>query len=249
MEEATNSLPVVSTIRSAANRLWDARKSLFQLLVLAGLVNGFLNWMLFASSENYTSTSFLADAAKVLVYTVLAVRVHRLVLGAENSGLGLVRWTSRETRFLGWLLVVYCCVVLIFAVLALLMGVLGAMASMPQAGWWWMAPLMFIAALPAAFLFVRLSVLLPATAVDQRRTIAWAWALTEGNGWRLVLVLCLVPMLLATLMPVFEVSSLLGWVTLGLLLAVLTAFEIAILSVAFKSLGGLCEDQEALVAA
>lgn len=248
METTTYFLPVVSTIKSAANRLWDARTSLFWLLVLAGLANGFLNWIAFASSENITSKSFLAGAAQVLVYTVLAVRVHRLVLCAENAGQGLVRWTGRETRFLGWLVIVYFYLVLIFALLALLVGAVGAIAHLPEAGWWW-GTLMFIASLPAAYLFVRLSILLPATAVDQRRTIAWAWALTEGNGWRLVIVLWLVPMLLSTLMPVLEVSSLLGWLAWDLFMAVLTSFEIAILSAAFKSLGGFYEEQEALAAA
>ncbi|OZA30244.1 MAG: hypothetical protein B7X93_03970 [Hydrogenophilales bacterium 17-61-9] len=249
METTTNFLPVVSTIKSAANRLWDARKSLLWLLVLAGLASGFLDWIVFASSENIMRKSFLVGAAQALVYTVLAVRVHRLVLCAENAEQGLVRWTGRETRFLGWLVVVYCYLVLIFALLALLMGAVGVMALLPQAGWWWGATLMFLASLPAAYLFVRLSVLLPATAVDQRRTIAWAWALTEGNGWRLVIVLWLVPILLSTLLPVLEVSSLLGWLAWDLFMAALTSFEIAILSVAFKSLGGFYEEQEALAAA
>lgn len=249
MEATTNFLPVVSTIKSAANRLWDARKSLFWLLVIAGLANGFLDWVAFVLFENNTSKSFLALAAQALVYTVLAVRVHRLVLGAESSAQELVLWTGRETRFLGWLLVVYCYVVLIFALPALLVGAVGVMARMPQDGGWWMALVAFLAPLPAAYLFVRLSILLPATAVDQRRTIAWAWALTEGNGWRLVIVLWLVPMLLSTPMSVLEVSSLLGWLARDLLVAVLTSFEIAILSVAFKSLGGFYEEQEALAAA
>lgn len=248
METTTNFLPVFSTIKSAANRLWDARKSLFWLLVIAGLANGFLDWIAFVLFENNTGKSFLASAAKVLVYTVLAVRVHRLVLGAENSAQEFVRWTSRETRFLGWLLVVYCYLVLVFAAPALLMGIVGVMALVPRDGWW-MTLVAFLAFLPAAYLFVRLSVLLPATAIDQRRTIAWAWALTEGNGWRLVIVLWLVPMLLSTLTPVLEASSLLGWLAWDLLIAVLTAFEIAILSVAFNSLGGFYEEQEALAAA
>jgi hypothetical protein len=249
METTTNYLPVVSTIKSAANRLWDARQSLFWLLVIAGLANGLLDWVAFVLFENNTSKSFLALAAQALVYTVLAVRVHRLVLGAENAEQGLVRWTGRETRFLGWLLVVYCYVVLIFALPALLVGVVGVMARMPQDGGGWMALFAFLASLPAAYLFVRLSVLLPATAIDQRRTIAWAWALTEGNGWRLVIVLWLVPMLLSTPMSVLEASSLLGWLARDLFVVVLTSFEIAILSVAFKSLGGFYEEQEALAAA
>lgn len=251
MDTTTNSLPVVSIIRSAASGLWGERKALLWLLVLAGLANGFLDWVSFASSENSTSNGFLAGTAKVLVYTVLAVRVHRIVLAAENTVLGLVRWTGRETRFLGWLAVIYCYLVLVFAAPAIILGAVGAFELVPQGGWWWMALVMFFASLPAAYLFVRLSVLLPATAIDQRRTIAWAWALTDRHGWRLVILLWLVPMSLSIIVPEFDISSLglLGWMAADLIFATLTAFEIAILSVVFRSLGGFYKEQESLIAA
>lgn len=254
MEVAGGFLPVIRTIKSAASQLWAGRIALFWLLVLVGLANGVLDWTSSAASENDTSRKLLAVALSVLVYTVLAVRVHRLVLGADSSVRLSVRWSGRETRFLGWLVVVCCYLIVVFVALALLADTVSAMALVPQ-GEWWVLIIMFFGSLPTAYLFVRLSVLLPATAIDQRRTFAWAWTLTKGNGWRLVVLLWFIPMLLSillpafVLMPVFRVSSMLGWMALDLFLAVVTAYQIAVLSVAFQTLGGHCEAREALVAA
>jgi hypothetical protein len=93
--------------------------------------------------------------------------------------------------------------------------------------------------LPGAYLCARLSMLLPATAVDKRQDMGWAWALTKGNGWRLVALLWLLPFAYAYLMPEWDtVETPIIYLLAHIVVSATTAFEVTLLSAAFKILGG-----------
>lgn len=51
----------------------------------------------------------------------------------------------------------------------------------------------YLVDLPGVYVMSRISILLPATSVDQRHDLTWAWDVTKRNGWRLVLVVSLLP--------------------------------------------------------
>lgn len=252
MQAMNGSLGVVDTITTAVNQLWAERKTLARLLILAGFVNGLLDWGLATLVESHGwGWYYVLAVLHTLVYTVLAVRVHRLVLGVPNPIQGIVRWSGRETKFLGWLVVVYFYFFLImvaFGVVAsVVAGIVGVLPSANDS--WGMALGVVLVSLPAAYLLARLSVLLPAIAIDQKRNLAWAWSLTEGNGWRLVLILWVLPMLVSALLPEVEMSGLIESTAWSLFLGVSTAIQIALLSVAFKGVGGFTELQEAVPSA
>lgn len=175
---------------------------------------------------------------QILIYTLLAVRVHRIVLAGRSVKQNWFRWTWRETRFLGWLIVVYFFWTLIMAPIVAGVGVASDFKLVSQ-GVWVDALALTLATVPNAYVFVRLAFLLPATAVDQKRNLRWAWELSKANGWRLVVLLWVLPMLIPLMLQYWEPSNFVDFVAWEMAYGVITVFEVAVLSVAFKSLGGM----------
>jgi hypothetical protein len=99
----------------------------------------------------------------------------------------------------------------------------------------------FVLMIPGDYVMARLAVLLPATAIDERHTMRWAWDITANNGWRLTVVVALLPMLLDTLHALVDLK---GHLAVEFLVAVLryavVAVEIAVLSIAFRFLSQEC---------
>jgi len=250
MQAMNGSLGVMDTITAAVNQLWAERKIVAWLLILVGFVGGLLDWGFSkVLGDNENGWLYVLAVINTMIYTVLAVRVHRLVLGVENPVQGVVRWTRRETKFLGWLVVVYFYYFFLVAVaFGVVAGIIGTLLPF-EVDAWLVATLAALVLLPAAYLSARLSVLLPAIAIDQKRNLAWAWALTEGNGWRLVWLLWVLPILVSALLPDAERTSFIESAALGLFFGVFTAIQIALLSVAFKGMGGFTELEEAIPSA
>lgn len=244
-------LPLVHTVRAATMGLWANKGTLCNLIALVALVTSVFEWL---AAEMVARDSFfglfILGAVRVGVYTCLAVIVHRLVLQADLSHdlkFPYFRWTKRETRFLGWLVVVYFYLALVFVAVGVVSGALGGLWVSADSAPAWVWQLVFLLiSLPAAYLFVRLSVLLPATAVDQKRDMAWAWGLTEGNGLRLVVLMWLFPMLVSGAIPEIAIEYYFFQFAWNFALGFITAIEISVLSVAFKSMGGLLIEESGL---
>ena len=226
-------LRLLDTIKFATEQIWKNRIAISKLIVFSGLVNGLIAWLMLNQADPPVTVwvyAFLAGG----VYTLLAVNVHRLILKANNQVV-LYPWTWRETRFMGWLVLIYFYFGLLFV-----LGV--AVISLPSGyvlfknGGWTDELLWALVTLPSGYLVVRLSLLLPATALDRRHRMTWAWKLTEGNGWRLLALLWLLPMLISSAIPdmASDVSAL--FVAWHILIAIGTALEIALLSAVFNTL-------------
>ena len=54
------------------------------------------------------------------------------------------------------------------------------------------------------YVFSRLVPMLPATAIDYDPDIYWAWDVSSGNGWRLVLIICALPFLTGALVSLLN---------------------------------------------
>lgn len=93
--------------------------------------------------------------------------------------------------------------------------------------------------MPAAYICARLSLLLPPIALDRKFKLAWTWALTKGNGLKLATLLWVLPFVFSLLYSGWQTGSPVMYLALNLVLSTLTAFEVALLSVAFKTLGGM----------
>src|SRR5712671_2333716 len=53
--------------------------------------------------------------------------------------------------------------------------------------------------IPASYVLARLCLVFPATAIDRPVNLKWAWRLTERNGWRLVVVVAVLPWIISYL--------------------------------------------------
>ena len=96
----------------------------------------------------------------------------------------------------------------------------------------------FLASLPALYLVARLSLVFPATAIDRPASLRWAWRTSRGNGWRLVVVVTVLPWLVSHLVGLLyrDEATAAEVVLLTVTGTALFALEIAALSVAYREL-------------
>lgn len=142
-----------------------------------------------------------------LLFTVLAVACHRLVLlGPTASTLSpALRWGARETRFLLRLLVLgvlYSVIQLAVTLVVLNFLTLSFRVMSRQPGSagmdvGWLRPGEYLALLISTSFLARLSLALPATALDVPTSFREAWRLSAGNGWRLLVIVGVFPWLLS----------------------------------------------------
>jgi len=178
-----------------------------------------------------------------LVATVMAaVASHRTILLGEVgvSGLPVLRWSHRETSFFAWTLFVslsalFILIPFLLAGFFLMPVLVEYLVPLGPVGW-------FTALMPifvfAAFFVARWSLVLPAVALDEREgSFKWAWQLSKGNAWRLMLLILLLPVLAGFFKDWVDGS---GSILLALLLDPLWVaagvLEIGVLSLSYKFL-------------
>lgn len=180
---------------------------------------------------------FLYCGPFALFFTLFAVTCHRLVLLAPRrlGGIPAPSWSARESRFLFWVVTLW----LIYLVVWWL-GLLVAGNVWPRDGdlRGWFEVIEFVASLPALYLVARLSLVFPATAIDRGASLKWAWRTSRGNGWRLVVVVMVLPWLVSRLVGLLyrEQATAVEIVLLTVLGTALFALEIAALSIAYREL-------------
>ncbi len=199
----------------------------------------------FTIAENYFILTMLRDLpirwlagvsmvldglSQGLVFTLLAIACHRMILLEEqkNRWTEFFRWSHRETRFFIWSFLIYIVVILIMLPLGMVSLVIiksglriisdyfanEGIKIMGFRVW----ALGFFSTMYFLFLYLlsRVSLVLPVTAIDGNPTIPWAWDLSAGNGWRLTLIVGMIPFLallgfflkvLETLLPTFSILS------------------------------------------
>jgi hypothetical protein len=228
-------LPVTNIVRESVLVVWLKRGRLCRALAGTGLTLAALDMAQNAVDRLDWQLNFLLVFLNAMVFTLFAVTCHRIVLlsEAETPVFGIHSWSQRETRFLGWTVTSAFYFMMIGLAMAMFADVFSP-SSFKHKG---LSPLFYAALIPGAYVFARLSVLLPATAVDERRDIKWAWDATSSNGWRLVLVVTLLPGVLGTAVSFFEMRQYPIVEFVGHFLSyALVAIEIAVLSVSFRFL-------------
>ncbi len=176
-----------------------------------------------------------------VVITPFAIACHRLFLMNDESVpvYGIIKWSSRELWFLVKLIVVSFASFGTFALSATVIGaIVFNLFTMPDLPNKWTPWLLESFRIPAAYLTARLSLILPATALDQKSDISWAWQLSHGNGWRLAVVVCGLPWLFKVLHGfVYPDEPTVVHVTLNLVIVyMLLIIEIALLSFSYKEI-------------
>jgi hypothetical protein len=233
-------LPVGKILMGAFLVPWWNRKAFTRALAvpLALLATLVLTWY-FTAKLLPAFVNILLCLVYVALFTLFAVTTHRLVLlnpdaVAKNSVPG---WTRREGLFLGWMVGAWLLFIFaFFVVLTIAVNAVGfAFEDVMKTHLGWIET---VAKVPALYLFARLSPLLPATAVDRRVDLRWAWELTRGNGWRLMVVVGVLPWALSWVTPLLYRSdaTTVELVVLTVAGIALFAIEIAALSIAYREL-------------
>jgi hypothetical protein len=231
-------LPIIKIVFDAFH-IWQKRGRLARAMFIPGVALLILSvfW-----SYRWQDTGTYEQMAWVFLYAVVftpfAVTCHRLMLMGDESipRFGITLWTAREARFFGWLLAGW---VLSFLVTVLGIMILGAILAnlfeIPRDWWQW---LIIGFQILGTYVLARVTLMLPAIALDIRPTLAQTWHLSDGNGWRLAIVLGGLPWLLRAFQTVLasDEVSLVAIVLSSLLFCSLLVVEIAAVSLSYRYL-------------
>lgn len=205
-------------------------------------IAGRLAWDLPVWDSSFT-TQISLHLAQALIFSWLAITLHRLVLLDEGSaGIHFTLPNGlRVVRYVGVIVAFWATYLLIYS--ALLNGV--AFASglsyvaegevRDDSAWRW---IFWVTGVAALFPMARAALVLPATAVDEPLNLRAAWRRSRHNTTRLVIIIGVLPYALTT----FE-----GWllshsdssIANGIVIAlscVLAIIEVVALSLAFGAL-------------
>jgi hypothetical protein len=136
------------------------------------------------SLEELKVLGYIQFVVWLLLYSIFAMSCHRVILLGEASlpsRFGIY-WTMRETRFLGWVILVgtiYMLMTFPFQVAALYVQP----EFNPRLITW------YVPVLLATYIDGRISMVLPATAVGERSSIIESWRLTRGKGLHIMAAL------------------------------------------------------------
>jgi len=196
-------LPVVEVIRDTFQFVWDKRARMLRALLIPAVL------MLVAEQAFTFANDDPLKWAQVFIitaiYVLFAITCHRLALMGDQGvpDYGLRTWTQREWRYLGWAIVLITIGVFFFFVINSL--VVSIVTRLIKAGVKIetiqpFESFVLLACTPILYLFSRFSVLYPAISLDQSVSAASAWRLTAHNGWRMAMVVCLLPWVLSFLL-------------------------------------------------
>jgi hypothetical protein len=170
---------------------------------------------------------------------MFAVTCHRLVLLDPQAVASRIapRWSSRETRFFMWMVLVWAVFLgTVWGLSMLMLNTWVAWVEVPERAWFdWTV---LAAKVPAFYLVARISPVFPATAIDRKVDIRWAWRLTANNGWRLVLLVAVLPWVISHAVGLLYRGdpSVLETVVLTFVACALFAVEVAAISLAYREL-------------
>lgn len=185
-----------------------------------------------------------------LGFSLFAVTCHRLILidGIDRYKSFKAKPGYRELRFLLWVMVIY-------AIKSILENITMAIALNASGGVFvedagrisdWIKQ---ISSIPALYVFARLSLAFPATAIDRNSGLKWSWTRTHGNGWRIFIVVGLFPWLTGMVIWFMwrEEASVVEQVVLSIVAYIGLSIEIIALSFTYKELAKQYAPEEQLI--
>jgi hypothetical protein len=198
-------LPVRSILSDTFRIPFQHAGAFFKPLVLPGLalVVLTLGWQL-THGQMSVAVGWLLYAIYGVIFTIFAINCHRVVLlGPSPDTLApKLVWGLRESRFLGW--VILLAIVLAAGRLLFIVVLLNAesllsfvLTSRSRLGLTWLKWSEFLSYGPVAYVVARLSLVLPATAIESKTSLRSAWKGSARNGWRLVLIVGALPWVLS----------------------------------------------------
>jgi hypothetical protein len=223
----------------AAWRYWGLRRELLAVMIIPIAAFVAIDVGALVLDMKGTVAQYAHWACYLVVSALAAISCHRVLLLGPVSvpKFGVGQLGTRELRFIAALL--FLCLIprilqpLTDLVLTSTTGIGDSEGERRS------LILTIISWLPGSYFFARLAFMLPSIAVDARVRLTEAWHLSSANGWRLTLLIVLIPWLM----------RLLEWATTALIadytgrtIAISTLYglflplEIALLSVSYRHL-------------
>ena len=231
-------LDVMATVSEAYRGAWTHFSDMFRLIWLPGAIYIlFAVATLFVDPKQDTFVIMLLELGSLFLWPIIAVAWHRFILlGDEPAGRIHFTFGRREARFL---------LVTIMLSLFMLPGLLCFMlaGAMVQAEGSSLSSVVAVIGLAleiaGIFFFVRLSLLLPAVAVDEAVNAGRMLERTKGNFWRLlgVAILAALP-LLAIIILLNALPLALKAVGSAIVMLFYAIVNVAVLSIAYRELTG-----------
>lgn len=196
-------LPVVDLLKDAFDLLWQkravvARIFLPLIVILAALdvVNALL-----PDEQRFLSVRIGLVVFAAVLSVLMATTAHRFTLLDGQADIkALRRLDKSDVRYFLRLLQMALIVMVLISALAL--SVIVLLAPEDEL----VALIIILAVIPALYVWSRLSITLPEIALGKYSSLKRALAMSHGNGWRLTLVVFVVPILL--MLPFIGVAML-----------------------------------------
>ena len=217
-------LPLGRTLLGAFALLLERRAALAHAVVLPFVAFTLMNgWSVVAPDAANAALPVLL-VLRLALMTLFAVTVHRLILEGANTvpAYGIGPFGLREIRYLGWSLVQGLAVAVV-AIAAVPLIALNQLFGM------------VVALIAGAWLVGRVALALPEIALERPLDVSAVWALGQGTGFTLALIVVGVPMFGAVLMYPFAASGSFVLQTVGVAGSLLTmAWAVASLALAWQ---------------
>ena len=185
-------ISIEKIIVAAAGVTWYQRKALLKVFVLPALfLSIIINIITFLKLGIF---SVLFIIVIYFLFIPLIINVHRTVLLGSGSvdGFGIHMWGKREKLFFVWSLGIAMFTTLVIVPIAfILTGLLSGESNSA------LALIQILIYVPAYYIISRLSIALPAIAVDLHPNLRWVMNLTQKDHWRIFLVVGLFPLIIS----------------------------------------------------
>jgi hypothetical protein len=233
------SLSIAGVVLGAFRIVWLERANFLRSLAVPGLllVLLFVGWSYADAAPMWLT--LLAFALYGALFAVYAVICHRLVLLAEPaSRASWMPWiTGREVRFLAWLAAVWVMAIgSMLAVVTVLANLLPSPTLEIGESMQVVSQVTFRAG--TSYVFARLCMVLPAAAIDRRPSVKWSWNLTRGNGWKLAVIVGVLPWVIKEALALLfrEEATFIETLLLATAAVALIAVEVAAVLLSYREL-------------
>ena len=206
-------------------------------IIIALILNvyGFFNES--AGNSDLSAPLLILMALSTFTFILASVKFHRIFLLNEVTSSLYSRWTLVESRFLmRWIVItLYMAIIMIpFLIIQLTLLTL----NMEDPGPYLMEILIPLMMIPMHYFIIRLSLVLPATAIGEKEnSIIWSWKLSKGNSIRLFLLLGTLPLMVIFIFNLFLSDDNILYNLSEIIMTILIMpFEICFLSLSYKFL-------------
>ncbi|MCX4030326.1 hypothetical protein H0A36_24990 [Endozoicomonas sp. SM1973] len=164
-----------------------------------------------------------------LAFVLSTIGCHRVFLLSDEAikSTPVLRWTKRETRFL---LIFFGFSVIYSAAAAISYNLFTLLPENHLS----FSSIMAILMLPATYCISRWSLILPATATDQQKSLRWAWSISSNHQLRLFVLIGLLPILTSQIISYLPFLPYYLNFVYDLIWLIVGVIEICILSLAYE---------------